>query len=185
MRERGIHLVACARLLVLPACWHGGTSDEPWPQPAHAHVHRGVVTAHPAISDREPLAGEAFATQLRSTGPADLPTYATGPVILLDMNHRTVGLERPQFTILCGDAAVVAAHDWGVKLANPSRAAPTCDLASGSTALACTQVALDSRVIVFDDAGSPRITGLVITTGDPRRALDLLRRSRMPGASCP
>jgi hypothetical protein len=171
-------LAACG--FAMPGCWSSSTatsSTTPEP-PARAEAPSPV---HPRHHRRAPVAPSPFddlQVRLRTSGPAELPTYVLGPVVALGARH-------PNVDVSCGDAALDDAHEWGRMLADPAYPAAICYAPTPGTRFVCSQ----SRsghvlILVFDDPVSPRLLGGADTA--TANSPEVMRfRALLDSATCP
>ena len=174
-------IMRASAILLVASC---GGSEAPViapPLASHATAVAPRVPPDAAPADPPPPKFiDAFAARLRA-GSVDLPSSATGPVILLD-------LDAQQLITLCGGAALAAAHDWGVDLADPKRMAARCMDGQDAEHFGCVQVRPDVLGVYFQTPGAPRLVGAMLGTIGGNKLTQTLAnqfRTLMATASCP
>lgn len=182
---------SCALLAVfIAACWRGETAADK-AHPPHVTVSAGQPRAFWGASRNSPhpLSGYGreslpeLATRLRATGPTDLPSFLSGPVVLLDLNQGTI-------TTLCGNTAQEAAHGWGLKFADPMRPRPECRRAdSVQHGIRCDQTTVTDIIeLELEDLEPPRLTNVIVGSQDADTRLGLFFRqfrTQIRQARCP
>ena len=187
-------LVAMPRLrlvhvlyLFVAACWTGEPPTEPT-RPTSIAVSDETTPLKETTPPKQPrpIADKALAHELRVAGQTKLTKLVSGPVVVLD-------LDAGAFTTLCGSAAVLAANNWGAKLADPNRDAPKCVVEAQQ--VRCNQfVAAPIRaatpdpewlVLGLGTVGQLRLRSAIV--GRDHRAIPLMDQldAHVASASCP
>jgi hypothetical protein len=188
-----------AAFSIVAACWTReplpaeATKPTGEPRPTNAtHPGSPIVTSD-ATSPKEPRppSDKALANELRVDGLNKLTALVSGPVVVLD-------LDAGAFTTLCGSAAVLAAQDWGRKLADPKRDEPNCVVLAPMQQVRCAQVVLGPRaatmngdpdpellVLGLGTAGRLRLTSAVVGRNHRKMALMDQLDAEVASASCP
>jgi hypothetical protein len=178
-------------LWLLGACWTAEPprvttapvqAREAAPAPRADTTVPGTTTARQRVYHDDPW----LADQLRVSGARDLMTWATGPLVVLDLDTGT-------FATLCGSAAQLAARSFGARFADPSKHPPQCGVHVTTLQRRCTQLepgttVPPTSVVLMVELGTtakPRLVTAVTGHTNPNIALMDQLDQYVANATCP
>jgi len=178
-------------LLLLGACWtseppRASTAPAPTREAAPAPRANAVpATAKPA-RERSYHDDPWLADQLRVSGARDLMAWATGPLVVLDLDTGT-------FATLCGSAAQLAARSFGARFADPTKDPPQCGVHVTTLQRRCTQLEPGTTVpptsvvlmVELGTTANPRLVTAVTGHTNPNIALMDQLDQHAATARCP